>query len=89
MFENNFLSGEEIKKLYYKEYSKKAFGIELPLFSKKMFISGHSRYWGNFKIKELGESTFICSEWWKNNFSYYIRCIKEYLIYLKNTIENQ
>lgn len=71
-FNQNMLSDEEIKHLQTKEYSKKTFGLEMPLLeknsSKLRDANGTARYW----IKTpIGGGFYACSQWWREHLNRY------------------
>ena len=71
-FNQNMLSDEEIKHLQTKEYSKKTFGLEMPLLeknsSKLRDANGTARYW----IKTpIGGGFYACSQWWRAHLNRY------------------
>jgi hypothetical protein len=74
MFEENKISAEEVELMESIEYSKKIFGIQMPLLKKKLSIDERkpSRYWAKPIIKAYDAEYFICSEWYeKTNKSYF------------------
>ncbi|MGB3916908.1 MAG: hypothetical protein WBL07_05665 [Thiothrix litoralis] len=74
MFEENKISVEEVELMESIEYSKKIFGIQMPLLKKKLSIDEGkpSKYWAKPIIKAYDAEYFICSEWYeKTNKSHF------------------
>jgi len=67
MFEENEISKEEVELMQLAEYSKKIFGIQMPLLKKKLLADEKkpSRYWSKPIIRAYGAEYFICSEWYE------------------------
>ncbi|UJS22615.1 hypothetical protein [Thiothrix winogradskyi] len=74
MFEENKISVEEVELMESIEYSKKTFGIQMPLLKKKLLLDEGKplRYWAKPIINAYGSEYFMCSEWYeKRNKSYF------------------
>lgn len=78
LFSNNLLPVDEIKRLQNKEYCDQTFNIKFPLLesdSRKITISGHTRYWTNFRVSGF----YVCSQWWKQLFDTYDKRLADWL----------
>jgi hypothetical protein len=83
LFNRSLLSEDEIVKLQSKEYSKKIFGLELPLLEKDINNikdkKGHSRYWTTIKF---GGVYFGCKEWWRGKLDIYEPKFADWMNYI-------
>ena len=79
LFKNNLLTDQMISQLQNKNYSTNNFGIQYPLLeissAKIRDNKGHLRYWTRFKVGKY----FVCSQWWKDNFSLHDSLIARWL----------
>lgn len=79
LFKHNLLTNQMISQLQNKKYCREIFGIQFPLLevssTKIKDSKGHLRYWKKFKVDKF----FVCSQWWKENFSLYDSRIAHWL----------
>lgn len=78
LYKNNILTEEILKELQDKEFCKKTFGLNFSLLeenNRKTIVSGHSRYYKNFKIGKY----FLCSQWWKEKEFIYTKNIYSWI----------
>lgn len=82
IFANGMIADAELELLQQGEYSKRTFGLALPLLVKGLSnteVSGHVRYWKDPVFKDY----YACSQWWKQNipmheekFAAWVRAMK-------------
>lgn len=75
LYNEKLLTEELIEQLQSLNYCKNVFELQLPLLElnyKNTIISGHSRYWKNFKVGQY----YVCSQWWKEKEKTYDKKLK-------------
>ncbi len=89
LLDNNILSKDEIERLKNKEYCSKIFFLQFPLLREisegYKDSSGRGRYWSR---EIFGGNFYVCSQWWKQYHSIYLKKISYWLNHIDDIKES-